>query len=89
MIAEQRPDPRLVFDPRASGLAEPGRAFFRRNTVRVARDLVGAWISRRWRQEIEIEQDTIETLDAAEDPLTAEPGQRRHSDENADPATQI
>ena len=49
MIAEQRPDPRLVFDPRASGLAEPGRAFFRRDTVRVARDLVGAWISRRWR----------------------------------------
>ncbi len=49
MIAEQRPDPRLVFDPRASGLAEPGRAFFRRNTVRVARDLVGAWIARRWR----------------------------------------
>ena len=49
MIAERRPDPRLLFDPAASGLTEPGRAFFRRNTVRVARDLLGAWIARRWR----------------------------------------
>ena len=49
MIAERRPDSRLLFDPAASGLTEPGRAFFRRNTVRVARDLLGAWIARRWR----------------------------------------
>src|SRR5512134_1677454 len=49
MIAEHRPDPRLAFDPRAPELTEAGRAFFRRNTVRVARDLVGAWIARRWR----------------------------------------
>ena len=51
MIADQRqrPDPRLAFDPRALGLSEPGRAFFRRDTVRVARGLVGAWIARRWR----------------------------------------
>lgn len=49
MIAEHRPDPRLAFEPRASELTEAGRAFFRRSTVRVARDLVGAWIARRWR----------------------------------------
>ncbi len=51
MIADQRPrpDPRLAFDPRALGLSEPGRAFFRRDTEHVARGLVGAWIGRRWR----------------------------------------
>ena len=49
MIAERRPDARLAFDPRALGLAESGRAFFRSDTVRVARRLVGAWIARRWR----------------------------------------
>ena len=27
----------------------PARGFFRRDTTRVARDLVGAWIARRWR----------------------------------------
>lgn len=49
MIASYRPDPRLVFDPRTLGLSEPDRAFFRRDTVRVARRLLGAWIGRRWR----------------------------------------
>src|ERR1700732_2235698 len=49
MIANYRPDPRLVFDPRALRLSEPDRAFFRRDTVRVARGLLGAWIARRWR----------------------------------------
>jgi len=51
MIADEpkRPDPRLAIDPRALGLREPPRGFFRRGTVRVARDLVGAWIARRWR----------------------------------------
>jgi DNA-3-methyladenine glycosylase len=49
MIAERRPDSRLLFDPRALGLAGPGRSFFRRDTVRVARELLGAWIARRWR----------------------------------------
>jgi DNA-3-methyladenine glycosylase len=48
MIAN-RPDPRLAFDPRALRLAEPPRAFYRRNTVAVARSLVGAWLARRWR----------------------------------------
>jgi DNA-3-methyladenine glycosylase len=49
MIAERRPDPHLRFDPRALGLSEPSRGFFRGSTVRVARDLVGAWLARRWR----------------------------------------
>jgi DNA-3-methyladenine glycosylase len=45
-------DPRLRFDPDALGLSEPERAFYRRGTVRVARDLVGAYLARlhrgRW-----------------------------------------
>ncbi len=49
MIANKRPDSRLDFDPRAMGLAEPSRAFYRRPTVAVARALVGAWIARRVR----------------------------------------
>jgi len=51
MIAEamRRPDPRLDLELRERGLIEPGREFFRRSTVRVARDLVGAWLARRWR----------------------------------------
>ena len=49
MIANRRPDPRLAFDPDALGLREPDRAFFRGDTVRVARSLLGAWIGRRWR----------------------------------------
>ncbi|HEY2796371.1 MAG TPA: DNA-3-methyladenine glycosylase [Thermoanaerobaculia bacterium] len=49
MIAKNRPDPRLAFDPRSLGLSEPPRAFYRRGTVRVARSLVGAWLARRWR----------------------------------------
>ena len=43
------PDPRLRFDPRALGLEEPRREFYRRDTVAVARDLLGAWLARRWR----------------------------------------
>jgi len=48
MIAERAPDPRLRFDPAALGLSAPDRAFFRRRTETVARDLLGAWIARRW-----------------------------------------
>jgi len=48
MIAN-RPDARLRLDPDTLGLAPCGRAFYRRNTVAVARSLVGAWIARRWR----------------------------------------
>ncbi len=49
MIAKKAPDPRLVIDPSALGLSEPGRAFYRRPTVAVARHLLGAWIARRHR----------------------------------------
>jgi DNA-3-methyladenine glycosylase len=49
MIAKPPPDARLRFDPQLLGLEEPARAFYRRTTVRVARDLVGAWIARRYR----------------------------------------
>ncbi len=47
--ARQAPDSRLAIDPRALGLVEPPRAFFRRDTRRIARDLLGSWIARRWR----------------------------------------
>jgi DNA-3-methyladenine glycosylase len=49
MIAKAAPDPRLRIEPARLGLVAPSRAFFRRATVSVARDLVGAWIARRWR----------------------------------------
>jgi DNA-3-methyladenine glycosylase len=43
------PDRRLRFDPQLLGLVEPPRSFYRRDTRRVARDLLGAWIARRHR----------------------------------------
>ncbi len=43
------PDRRLRFDPRALDLKDAGRAFFRRDTILVARDLIGAWFARRYR----------------------------------------
>src|SRR6266542_1708643 len=49
MIANRPPDPRLRFDPRALGLTPAPRSFFRRGTVVVARDLIGAWLARRYR----------------------------------------
>jgi DNA-3-methyladenine glycosylase len=49
MIAKRNPDPRLVFDPAELGLSEAERSFYRRSTVVVARDLVGAYLARRWR----------------------------------------
>jgi DNA-3-methyladenine glycosylase len=42
------PDERLRFEPLELGLAQPPRSFYRRDTVRVARDLVGAWLARRF-----------------------------------------
>ena len=43
------PDRRLRFDPRALDLKEAPRSFYRRDTVLVARDLIGAWFARRHR----------------------------------------
>ncbi len=49
MIADRVPDPRLRIDPGALRLAPPARSFFRRDTIAVARGLLGCWIARRWR----------------------------------------
>ena len=49
MITKVAPDPRLRFEPAAHGLKAAGRPFFRRATVRVAKDLIGAWFARRYR----------------------------------------
>lgn len=43
------PDKRLRFAPRALGLKEAPRSFYRRDTVAVARGLIGAWFGRRYR----------------------------------------
>ena len=43
------PDPRLRFEPGELDLRPAPRDFFRRDTVRVARDLIGAWFARRYR----------------------------------------
>ena len=42
------PDPRLVFDPEAMGLMEIPRSFYLRNTVAVARGLIGTWLARSY-----------------------------------------
>jgi DNA-3-methyladenine glycosylase len=49
MIAKPPPDPRLRLDPDELGLTEAARPFYRRGTVAVARDLIGAYLARRWR----------------------------------------
>jgi DNA-3-methyladenine glycosylase len=49
MIAKIAPDSRLRIDPAALGLEAAARSFFRRDTVAVARDLIGAWFARRYR----------------------------------------
>jgi len=43
------PDARLRFDPARLGLRPAPRAFFRRETVEVARSLIGSWFARRRR----------------------------------------
>ncbi len=49
--AASAPDERLRIDPTALGLREYPRSFFFRLTKTVARELLGAWIARRYRQE--------------------------------------
>ncbi|MCA1580380.1 MAG: DNA-3-methyladenine glycosylase [Acidobacteria bacterium] len=43
------PDPRLRIEPEALGLLEPPRSFYRRETISVAKDLLGSWLARRFR----------------------------------------
>ena len=43
------PDQRLRFDPRALDLEDAPRSFFRRDTLLVAKDLIGAWFARHYR----------------------------------------
>lgn len=40
------PDPRLLMDPDIPGFVELPRSFYRRETVKVARDLIGTWLAR-------------------------------------------
>ena len=49
MIAKGVPDPRLRLEREPIWRREPSRRYFRRNTVEVARDLIGAWLVRRHR----------------------------------------
>ncbi len=44
------PDPRLRLDPEVQDLTEFPRAFFRAETVEVARSLIGAWFARRCKE---------------------------------------
>jgi DNA-3-methyladenine glycosylase len=45
------PDPRLRFDPSVLRFKEPNREFFRKNTVWVARELLGSWLARRYHEQ--------------------------------------
>lgn len=45
------PDSRLRFDPQALKLTEFSRDFFRHSTADVAREIIGAWFARRYRDE--------------------------------------
>ena len=47
-MAHTRPDRRLKLDPKVLLLSPADRGFFRRRTVTVARDLIGAWVARRY-----------------------------------------
>jgi DNA-3-methyladenine glycosylase len=49
MITKVAPDPRLRFDRRRSGSKRPTGRSFAGDTVRVAKDLIGAWFARRYR----------------------------------------
>ena len=49
--ANPSPDSRLLFDPQSLGLKDFSRDFFRMNTAHVARELIGAWIARRYRNQ--------------------------------------
>jgi len=45
----QMPHPSLKIDPKSEGFAEFSRSFYRRNTIRIAKRLIGAWLARKYR----------------------------------------
>ncbi len=45
------PNPNLSFDPQALGLTEYSREFFQQETAHVAREIIGAWLARRYRNQ--------------------------------------
>ncbi len=47
MNRRSRPDPSLLFDPDSLGATEFPRSFFRRETAKVARSLLGIWLAHR------------------------------------------
>jgi DNA-3-methyladenine glycosylase len=49
MNPDPRPNAALRFDPEALGLKEYPREFFRLDTARIAREILGAWFARRYR----------------------------------------
>jgi DNA-3-methyladenine glycosylase len=49
MKSDSRPHPALRFDPDALGLREYSRDFFRLDTAMIAREILGAWFARRYR----------------------------------------
>jgi DNA-3-methyladenine glycosylase len=49
--AHSRPHPDLQFNPEALGLIEYPRDFFRLDTAHIAREILGAWFARRYRNQ--------------------------------------
>jgi DNA-3-methyladenine glycosylase len=51
MKTHSNPHPALLFDPEALELNEYGREFFRLDTAHIAREILGAWFARRYRNQ--------------------------------------
>jgi DNA-3-methyladenine glycosylase len=51
MKAHSSPHPTLRFDPEALGLIEYSREFFRLDTAHIAREILGAWFARLYRNQ--------------------------------------
>jgi DNA-3-methyladenine glycosylase len=51
MKMDSKPNPVLRFDPKAIGLKEYSREFFRLDTAHIAREILGAWFARRYRNQ--------------------------------------
>jgi DNA-3-methyladenine glycosylase len=51
MKADPRPHPELLFDPEELGMKEYSREFFRLDTAHIAREILGAWFARCYRNQ--------------------------------------